>query len=128
MSTKTDTQAISTLLQSYASALSASDTSKVISLYTSDAIFMPQHFPTITGSKAIKETYDTIFANIALHVTMDVKEVVVTSPDWAFARTTTEGVQKDQRTGRESKEGNQELFVCQRVGGEWKLARYCFCS
>jgi ketosteroid isomerase-like protein len=44
-----DKQSITTLLQSYAAALSKSSTSEVMKLYTSDAVFMPQHFTTITG-------------------------------------------------------------------------------
>ncbi|KAF2111181.1 hypothetical protein BDV96DRAFT_650286 [Lophiotrema nucula] len=126
-STSTKTE-VSTLLQAYASALSASSTSKVMDLYTTDAVFMPQNFTTIEGHAAIKETYEKIFDTIALDVTMDVKEVHSFDDEWAFARTTTAGIQKVLKTGETSKEGNQELFVCQKVDGSWKMARYCFCS
>ncbi len=25
-------------------------------------------------------------------------------------------------------ETNQELFILQKLGGDWKIARYCFCT
>ena len=123
MSSTSTKAEISTLLQSYASALSASSTSKVMDLYTEDAVFMPQNFTTIEGHASIKDTYNKIFDNIALDVTMDVKEVHSFDDEWAFARTTTAGIQKVLKTGATSKEGNQELFVCQKVDGKWKLSR-----
>ena len=46
-----------------------------------------------------------------------------------FARTASKGVVKvNSREGGESEEGNQELFVLRNEVGEWKIARYCFCT
>ena len=63
---------------------------------------------------------------IALDVKFEIKEIVVASDEYAFASTTSAGIQKDLDTRTTSKEGNHELFVIVKVDGEWKLARYCF--
>ena len=35
---------------------------------------------------------------------------------------------KNNITGAEGAEANQELFLFQKIGGAWKIARYCFCT
>jgi hypothetical protein len=61
-------------------------------------------------------------------VNFDIKDIVVTSNEYAFARTSSAGTQKVVQIGETSQEANQELFVLQKVGGEWKIARCCFNS
>jgi uncharacterized protein (TIGR02246 family) len=124
----TDIEAIKAVLNSYRDALNASSSEQVMKLYAADGIFMPQHFPTIVGEDAIRGAYNGIFGTIHLTVEFQIAEVIVTGSDWAFARTTSAGTTKDQATGQVSAEGNQELFVFQKVNGTWKIARYCFCT
>ncbi|OCL09920.1 hypothetical protein AOQ84DRAFT_266184, partial [Glonium stellatum] len=88
-----ETSDITALLRGYASALNASSTSAAMSLYASNGVFMPQHFLSIVESDDIRETYDKIFQIITLHVKMEVKEIVVITPEWGFARTTATGTQ-----------------------------------
>jgi uncharacterized protein (TIGR02246 family) len=123
-----DSAAIKAVLQSYRDALNASSAEQVMKLYAQDGVFMPQHFPTVIGSAAILDAYTNIFSAIALTVEFDLGEVVLTGPEWAFARTTSAGTTKDHASGDISAEGNQELFVFRKVGGVWKIARYCFCT
>ena len=123
-----DKEAIKAALQDYRAALNASSTEKVLKLYAADGVFMPQHFPTIIGSDAIREAYSKIFSAIQLTVEFDIAEVVLTGPDWAFARTTSAGTTKDHTGGKTSAEANQELFVFRKDSGSWKIARYCFCT
>lgn len=82
----------------------------------------------ITGRDNIKEWYEKCFENLALDVTFDVKEVHVMSESHAFATTTSEGTQREVKTGKSSSEGNHELFVLIKEGNEWKIGRYCFSS
>jgi uncharacterized protein (TIGR02246 family) len=121
-------KAIEAALQSYREALNASSTEQVLKLYADDGIFMPQHFPTVIGSDAIREAYNQIFSAITLTVEFNIAEVVETGEDWAFARTTSAGKTKDHASGSVSAEGNQELFVFRKIKGGWKIARYCFCT
>jgi len=121
-----DITAITTVLQKYESALNTSSTSAVMPLYTADGVFMAQHFPTANGTSAVKQAYDMTFNMITLSVKFNIIEVVPVSEEWAFARTSSVGTVKVNATGGGGPEANQELFVMQKVQGEWKIARYCF--
>ena len=44
----------------------------------------------------------------------------------AFAITSSNGTVKIHATGIEAPEANRELFVFEKVDGEWKIARYMF--
>jgi ketosteroid isomerase-like protein len=60
-------------------------------------------------------------------VKFNLAELVVLSPDWAFGRTNSAGRTTNPKTGAQSSEGNQELFIFKRdMDGAWKIARYSF--
>ena len=121
-----DTEAIKATLNAYRDALVASDAKGCVALYADDGVTMAQNFETQVGHDAIMTWYTECFKLITLNVKFDIKEVVVASDEYAFARTTSAGTQKQNKTGETSHEGNQELFVLQKVDKEWKIARYCF--
>ncbi|KAK3622112.1 hypothetical protein LTR56_020809 [Elasticomyces elasticus] len=121
-------EGIKKTLNSYRDALVASNAEECASLYASDGVTMAQNFFPVVGRDAIKEWYSNCFANIALSVSFDIKEAVVVSEEYGFARTTSAGTQTINKTGQTSKEANQELFVMKKVEDEWKIARYCFCT
>ena len=120
------TKEITKVLQSYRDALVKSSTTDVIKLYTKDAWLSAQGFPIIKGKDNIETWYDQCFRAIALDVTFEVTEVVVTSDEYAFATTNSAGTQKDLASGKTTQEGNHELFIIQKEDDDWKLARYCF--
>jgi uncharacterized protein (TIGR02246 family) len=122
----TDEKAIATLLAKYEDALNRSDTATVMKLYASDGVFMAQNFPSSVGADAVRKAYDGVFRAITLTVKFAVAEVKQVGSDWAFARTNSAGMVKVNATGQSSPEANQELFVFQKVGNDWKIARYCF--
>jgi ketosteroid isomerase-like protein len=95
-------------------------------LYTPDGVFMPQSFPSSVGTDAVRQAYDGVFRTITLTVKFAIAEIKQIGPDWAFARTNSAGTAKVNATGQSSPEANQELFVFQKLGTDWKIARYCF--
>jgi uncharacterized protein (TIGR02246 family) len=119
-------QAVAAVLAKYEDALNRSDTKAVMDLYASDSVFMPQHFPSSVGADAVRKAYDGVFKAIQLTVKFNLAEIVEISPNWAFARTNSAGKVKVHATGQSNPESNQELFVFQKVAGDWKIARYCF--
>lgn len=121
----TDIEAISVALNSYQDALNASSLDQVMKLYAPDAVFMAQNFRSAIGTEDIRKSYDGIFASIIFHVKFNIEEVIPTAPNWAFARTSSAGT-TTVKAGGGGPEANQELFVFQKLGGEWKIARYCF--
>jgi uncharacterized protein (TIGR02246 family) len=119
-------QAVAVVLAKYEEALNQSDTEAVMNLYASDGVFMPQNSPSNIGTAAVRKAYDAVFKAIKLTVKFDVAEVHQVAPEWAFARTNSMGTVKIHATSETSPEANQELFVFQKVGEAWKIARYCF--
>ena len=122
-----DEAAIRAALSTYQDALNASSTAAAMPLYTDDGVFMPPYSQSAVGKTQLKEAYDAVFKNITLHVKFTVREVVIMSPEWAFARTNSAGTNKINATGAMSAEGNQELFIFRKGSdGKWRIARYSF--
>jgi uncharacterized protein (TIGR02246 family) len=121
-----DEKAIAALLAKYQDALNQSSTDAVMKLYAADGVFMPQNSRSSVGAQAVRKAYDAVFNAIKLNVKFDIAEVRQLAADWAFARTNSAGRVKVQATGESAAEGNQELFVFQKIDGDWKIARYCF--
>lgn len=122
-----DRVAIEAVLATYEAALNASDADAVLTLYTSDGVFMPQHSLPNVGSAAIRAAYDSVFAAIKLEIDFEVDEIAQVAPDWAFVRTRSEGFVTINATGDRVPEANQELFIFTRTqSDEWKIARYIF--
>ena len=119
-------KAVAEVLAKYQDALNQSDTDAVIKLYAPDGVFMPQNSPSSVGAGEVRNAYDAVFKTIKLTVKFNVAEVVEMAPNWVFARTNSAGTVKVLATGVGGPEANQELFLFQKVDGEWKIARYCF--
>ncbi len=119
-------KAVAEVLSRYQDALNQSDTDAVMELYASDGVFMPQHSPSSIGLEAVRKAYEAVFQNIKLSVKFNAQEVVEISPNWVFARTNSAGTVNVHATGAGGPEANQELFLFQKIGGDWKIARYCF--
>jgi len=118
---------IETVLQTYESALNASDTEKVMSVYAADGVFMPQNRPSQVGAKDIRNAYTGIFKAINLNIRFKLAEVRTIAPDWAFARSNSAGTITINATGKKKAAASQELFVLRKnTRGNWKIARYSF--
>jgi uncharacterized protein (TIGR02246 family) len=122
----TDEKAIAAVLSRYQDALNHSSTDAVMELYASDGVFMPQNSPSSIGAPAVRRAYAAVFDTIKLNVKFEIEEIRQLAPEWAFARTNSAGMVKVNETGESAAEGNQELFVFQKIHGDWKIARYCF--
>jgi uncharacterized protein (TIGR02246 family) len=118
--------AVADALVRYERALNTSDVDATLDLYAPDGVFMPQNSPSSIGASDVRKAYELVFRAITLRVQFSVAEVHQLAPDWAFARTSSTGTSTVRATGVTSLEGNQELFIFQRVDDDWKIARYCF--
>lgn len=122
-----DQKQIQSVLETYETALNKSDVELAVSVYTEDGVFMPQHNLPSTGKEAIKAAYSAVFSAITLDIEFIVDEVQLISPEWAFARTRSEGFVTINANGHKNPEANQELFLFRKLGdGSWKIARYIF--
>ncbi len=121
-----DRENIRAVLEAYEQVLNASDVAGVLKLYADDGVFMAQHNPSAVGIHQVEAAYTGTFQAIDLNVEFDIVEVEVIADDWAFARTNSSGTTTINATGDKIPEGNQELFVLQKIDGDWKIARYAF--
>jgi uncharacterized protein (TIGR02246 family) len=121
-------QAVAAILKHYETALNGSDTEAALKLYAPDGVFMPQHSLASVGTDAVRKAYEAVFAAITLTVKFQIAEIRQIAPDWVLARTNSTGTTKNNATGAEGPEANQELFLFQKIDSAWKIARYCFCT
>jgi len=119
-------KAVAEMLAKYQDGLNQSDTDAVMKLYASDGVFMPQNSPSSVGAEEVRRAYDAVFKAIKLTVKFNIAEIVEMAPHWVFARTNSAGTVKVHATGEVGPEANQELFLFQKIDGDWKIARYCF--
>src|ERR1700677_162308 len=125
----TTEEVVTALLAKYNAALNASSTEAVMPLYAEDGVFMPPYSQSAVGPAAVRTAYDAVFKAITLNVKFTIAEIVELGPGWAFARTNSVGTTADHATGKNSAEGNQELFIFKKDDdGAWKIARYSFSS
>jgi uncharacterized protein (TIGR02246 family) len=107
-------EAIKATLNAYRDALVASSVDDCVKLYAEDGVTMAQGFPTQVGHDAVKVWYTKCFETLTLDVKFDIREVIVASDQYAFARTNSAGTQKINKTGKISEEANQEVCVTLR--------------
>ena len=122
---KEEKQRIEKLLQEYQKALNTSDAKLAQSIYTKDGVFMPTEAPSGIGSEGIRKSYEFVFSQIQLNIEFFIEEIVVEG-NMAFAVTSSKGTVTIRANGVEVPEANRELFVFEKVDGQWKIARYMF--
>ncbi len=122
---KQEKEKIEQLLGEYQKSLNTSDAKLAQSLYTNDGIFMPTEAPSGIGSEAILKSYEYVFSQIQLSIEFFIEEIQVEG-NMAFAVTSSKGSTLIHATGDTIPEANRELFVFEKVNGDWKIARYMF--
>lgn len=128
-SKKTETtmekSAIEKLIFAYQDALNASDVNKVVELYTKNGVLMANSAPTAEGAEQIKGTYQYVFDNFSYTLQFSIIEIVVNG-NTAFARSTSKGSFVINSSGQTVPDENRELYVFEKVGDNWKIARYMY--
>jgi uncharacterized protein (TIGR02246 family) len=122
---KQEKESIEKLLAEYQKSLNTSDAKLAQSLYTKDGIFMPTEAPSGIGAEGILKSYTHVFSQIQLNIEFQIEEIQVEG-NMAFAVTSSKGTTLIHATGDTVPEANRELFVFEKVEGEWKIARYMF--
>lgn len=120
---------IEQVLQTYETALNASDTDTVLTVFAADGVFMAPNTPSIIGADAIRGAYAGLFQAITFDTELTVEEVVQVAPDWAFVRTSSNGHVTVNAIQQRVPDANHELFVFQKGDdAAWKIARYSFAT
>ena len=120
-----DKTAIEKLIYAYRDALNASDANKVIDLYTTDGVLLANAAPTAAGAEQVKGTYQYVFDNFTYNLEFTIGEIELQGK-YAFARSTSKGSFVVKSSGQSVPDENRELFVFEKVKGQWKIARYMY--
>lgn len=121
-------QAIIQTLTQYEAALNASDTSRIVSLYTPEGVQMAPDAPAAVGAAAVRATYDATFKAITLKLNFKVDEVKLLSENTALLRTHSAGTLKVNGANQAGgPTAFKELFLLQKqTDGQWKFSHYSF--
>ncbi|MEO0341834.1 MAG: nuclear transport factor 2 family protein [Pseudomonadota bacterium] len=122
-----DVEKITEVLRNYESFVNDGDANGLGGLYTQDSILLPDRFDAFTGQENITGFYAFAFSALSLELlfTINADEIIV-SGDTAYATTTSTGTRMIKETGQTVPEINRELWVFEKVGEDWKIARYAF--
>lgn len=121
--------AIRAVLSEYERALNAGDIEATMALYDPDGVMMAPNAPPTVGRPAIRRQIEAVSKIVKLHVSFTIAEIVETSGEWAFVRTSSAGSSTLIADGAQRPEANQELFILRRgPDGLWRVARYSFSS
>ena len=114
-------KAVEGVINTYFQALNASDATKIVSLFTSDAELLPPQAPTAVGSEQILGTSQYVFQNLKLDLKVTIGKVTLLK-DYAIVTSTSAGT----ANGAEVTGGYRETFVLRKDKGAWKIARYMY--
>ena len=119
-----DETKIRELLTSYRNALADSDPAEVIENYTVDGVVMGPGSPTAIGDE-LSATYEGIFSSVGLNLDFTLANIII-GDKYAFVQSTSDGTATVAANGEEVPEQNRELFVMEKVDGDWKIAFYMY--
>ena len=120
---------IEEVLQTYETALNASNVDTVLTVFAPDGVFMSPNNPTMVGADAIRAAYTGIFQAITFDTELTVEEIVQVAPNWAFVRTSSNGHVTVNAIKQRVSDANHELFIFQKGDDDaWKIARYSFAT
>ena len=117
--------AVETLVRTYFDALNASDVNKVASLFTADGVLLATGAPTASGNDQVKGTFQYVFDNFKYNLQVTIGDVTVAGK-YAFVSSTSKGTYVVKASGQTAPDEYRELFVIEKVKGDWKIARYMY--
>ena len=122
---QTATNDITGVIKAYEKALNASDTTAVLTLYSSAPVFVPPNAKPLSGRDAVRAGYEGTFKAIKPSLVFTIQEIVVLG-DTAYVRTASEGEVEILANNAKVKDAYNELFIVHREQGQWKIHRYIF--
>jgi ketosteroid isomerase-like protein len=113
------------LINTYNEGLTNKGVDRILELYSSDPVFMPEYAPPAVGREAVRKAYEWVFATLRLNGHFIVHEAEVIG-DRAWVRTNSTGRFTVLATGVEADVANSEFFLFKRENRAWKIHRYIF--
>ncbi|MEO1379234.1 MAG: nuclear transport factor 2 family protein [Pseudomonadota bacterium] len=122
-----DAGEIADVLRSYEGFVNDGDATGLGSLYTEDAVLLPDRFDVFEGNEAITGFYAFAFSALTLELEFQIDpDDIVVDGGTAYATTSSTGTRFIKEANQTVPEINRELWVFERVDDAWKIARYAF--
>lgn len=122
-----DVGEIADVLRSYEGFVNESNAAGLGSLYTEDAVLLPDRIDVFEGNEAITGFYTFAFSALTLELEFQIDpDNIVVDGGTAYATTTSTGTRFIKEASQTVPEINRELWVFEKVDDAWKIARYAF--
>jgi len=115
------------IMERYASALKAGDVDTLVSLYTTNGVFMREDLPAVVGMPALRASYREVFSTLKVDLQFTIQETEA-SGDIAWLRGISTGKVKVLATAKETEESFNQLVVFRKEGATWKIRAYLYAS
>lgn len=122
---KSDVAQIEALMTSYQDILNNANVGNVKTVYTVDAQFIGDNFPTATGVNNIHALYGDFLSKLDFNIRFEILEVTL-DKDLGFIQTISKGTITPKGALIGNEEANREIFVVKKINNEWKIYRYIF--
>ncbi|MDX1701423.1 MAG: DUF4440 domain-containing protein [Melioribacteraceae bacterium] len=120
--TKAETEKIKVIVKEFDEANMSGDIDKFVSLYTEDAISMPQHESVRKGIDAIRDYHQSYHEQNNVIESKNISEEVIICGDWAIERGTYTQTSVSKSGGEASQDEGKYLVIYQRLyDGQFKI-------
>lgn len=115
------------ILETYSAALDTNDAEALVSLYSSDGVFMAEGAKAAIGPDSLRTAYKSIFAKLKVALKFTVQESGH-SGDLGWTRALSTGTVKVLATGASTQQSFNLLAVFRREAGTWKIRSYIYAA
>jgi len=113
------------IMERYAAGLRWGTADALVTLFTSDGVFIRDNLPAAAGTEALRAAYRQVFATLKLDLAFEIKETEVAA-DMAWLRATSKGRIKTLASGVERMESFNDVVIFRRTAAGWKIRCYMY--
>jgi len=120
--TNPDVAAIVQIAKDFSDAIAVDDSTRVISFYSPDIVYMSPGVPDTVGRDALAQSWQSMLSSYKMHVEVHLVEVKILG-EYAFDRATFTMSMKPKAGGETQEMGGRVFEVLRKEGGKWKSLR-----
>jgi ketosteroid isomerase-like protein len=123
--TSDDPAQLLAIMERYAAGLRWGTADALVTLFTSDGVFIRDNLPAAAGTEALRAAYRQVFATLKLDLAFEIKETEMAA-DMAWLRATSKGRVKTLASGVETTESFNDVVIFRRTAAGWKIRCYMY--
>ena len=123
--TSDDPAQLLAIMERYAAGLRWGTADALVTLFTSDGVFIRDNLPAAAGTEALRAAYRQVFATLKLDLAFEIKETEMAA-DMAWLRATSKGRVKTLASGVETAQSFNDVVIFRRTAAGWKIRCYMY--